>query len=330
MQISIKPIFTQNIYGTASKQSSNGCNQFCSFESSPNKDCFIKSSNNKSAVAFGNYSMRDEVNEYELNPESRNPLNKDSYKIALQNVDIPIRTVDEYKVIIERIKNSKMMNGNSYYNFNSDLNSGYKNINETELGLLSYVGGYDVSNDINKFLSGRFPDLRRIKIRVDNGLETNCLDRYTPENYGVMEDLVRALDYSLDKVDEEFGIYDGIVYRSGYMDSGCGQYYSTSTDPNVAAKIGNFDYSVIRTKSGHKIVDFQRKMESEFANTESEILLDRKSKYRELSIEECDKELLNARETLADSLFKAREDSLYLSKFNREQLRNLIKVYEEI
>lgn len=181
-------------------------------------------------------------------------------------------------------------------------------------------------------------DLDKLKQKYNAGEHKHDIDLKTsiycaPENYGVMEDIVRALDYSLKKLDEKFGKYKGIVYRQGYMDTGSGQYFSTSSNPKtVAQRIDSYstEYSVIRTKSGHKIVDFQKEMGSRFAHTESEILLDRKCKYRLVPIEEYDEELLKARERMANNLFKYKDNRECLAKYTREQFLEMIKVYDEI
>ena len=121
------------------------------------------------------------------------------------------------------------------------------------------------------------------------------------------------------------------------------QYFSTTKDLDVISETYRdftaFDpsvgYSVIRVKDGHKIYRFQEKMGSNFAENEKEVLLPRKAKFKKLTLEEMDEELLTARENMAKNLFYG-ADKIISGKvkipmfFTKEQLLNLVDVYEEI
>ena len=255
--------------------------------------------------------------------ELKNLSTKVSEKSLTKNKLSPISTKDEYLEIMERLKNAKDSTGNSFWRYEEDLKF-YPNANEIEQGLLPYCGHRDRSAVINSYLSGR----------GNCGIEES-----------VLEDAVRSLDYSLNALDKEYGKYSGIVYRQGFMGENTGQFFSTSTSSTAAARHNNGwsdpeevayrTYSVIKTKGAHKLYDFQAKIKDVFAGKEQEILLPREAKYREISIEECSDDLLKAREEFASHLFNDAYKLFNGSKskvrgYTKEDLLNLVKVYEEI
>lgn len=199
----------------------------------------------------------------------------------------PIETVEEYKSIMERIKNSSLGK-----NIKEDLATDYKDIDILEEGLLPYCGNRaDIHGEINRYLSGRA------------GVE----------NEPLMQDVIRTLDFSLKNLDKNFGKYDGFVFRQGVMKSGEGQFWSTAQNPAGAGNFGKAwnspeeildrEYSVIRTKSGHRISDFQKTYKNKFI-AEDEILLARDKDYRLIPEEEYTTEMLEAREKMLNNLFQ--------------------------
>ena len=180
----------------------------------------------------------------------------------------PIKTDGEYLDVINRLADSKTLSGDLYWNLDENLKD-YPNANICEYGLLPYVGHHDKSCDINRYLSGRLS-----VTDIINNPSKHSSDYKKIPTEQTLRNMVRALDYSLDKIDSEFGKYEGIVYRNGFMGMNEGQYFSTSKNPTLIDKM-DFDsgeilgeYSVIRTKSGHKIFDFQKKMDDTFAEEE--------------------------------------------------------------
>lgn len=232
----------------------------------------------------------------------------------------PIKSKEEYLEALERIKNAKTETGERLWQYEEDLKH-YPNATEIEQGLLPYCGHRDISDKINKYLSGRI------------------------EPTAEMQDVVRVLDYSLKELNKEFGEFEGIVYRQGFMGEKTGQYLSTSKNPLCAARLsdGWFDpydvkyrtYSVIKTKGGHDLSAFQSKMKDGYCNKEQEILLPHEAQYREVPINECSEDLLKAREDLASKLFRDAHKVFDGGKseikgYTKEDLLDLVKIYEEV
>lgn len=178
-----------------------------------------------------------------------------------------IKSLDEYIQTMNRIYNYKIAGEKPLFSKMENL-SGYKKAKKEEEGLLLYAGDMDLSDDINRFLSGR---------------------NMTEMTSAQARNVVRALDYSLKKLDERYGRYSGIVYRQGFFPINQKQYISTTTDPVIAATLRggiyydkNMEFSIINLKNGHKIRDFQRRVGSDFAEEEEEILAPRTNSYREI------------------------------------------------
>lgn len=174
----------------------------------------------------------------------------------------------EYVNILGKICDYKGIDGNPVFNFEYNL-SKYPKIKKEQKGLLLYAGCGDLSDEMNRFLSKR--ELKKL----------------TPTQ---AKDVISALDYSLNKLDEKFGKYSGIVYRQGFFQPNSKQYISTTTDPVIAATLRggicmnkNLEFSLLKVKNGHKINEFQRKMGSDYAEDEEEILLSGTSKLREIT-----------------------------------------------
>jgi len=221
------------------------------------------------------------VNQYNTKTQQLKKQNVCNYKTNYNNCcnfsfcgipvisqkDIPIKSFDEYKKVLDRIYKYKDSRGCLIFDPTHNFNM-YPNIKKEEEGLLLYAGEVDLSNDINRFLSGR---------------KTKYIGS------SMAEDIVRVLDYSLDKLDKNFGTYKGIVYRQGFFVPNSGQYISTTTEPEIAASIfggicisKNLDFYIIQSKTAHKMNAFQRKMNSDFAEDEEEIIISRKAKLEEV------------------------------------------------
>ena len=218
----------------------------------------------------------------------------------------PITGKREYKFLLDKIKNERTLFLDLPY-WSSYVNERkYKDIPEELMGLTIYAGFGDKSDDINKYLSGR---INYEKQREDAIIE--CMNKSVPiigaaipKHKSTYPDMVRVLDYSLENLDAEYGKYSGIVYRTGYMDCNTPQFFSSSISAEIVTKLNSNSnqYSIIRTKSGHKIADFQKAFDVSFAENEQEILLDRKAKYRIVPPDEYDEELLAAKNKLENLL----------------------------
>lgn len=249
-----------------------------------------------------------------------------------KDINVPIRDDEEYDEVMQRVYSALTENGNIMWipkDYRSVI-SAYKDASDIEMGLVTYCGACDCSEIINMYLSGRLND-EEIR-KAYRGL--------LPQDMDSCVDVVRALDYSLKHLDEEFGTYNGIVYRRGYMKPGNGQFYSTSKNPalvqykNMDSKRFNPSegYSVIRVKDAHKIYKFQEKMCDEFANTEEEVLIGRDADAN-LVTNDLDDELSAAREELAKHLFIGADEimnGVRNTPYTRDQLLSFIDVYDAI
>ncbi len=180
--------------------------------------------------------------------------------------------------------------------------TGYNNIPQKLRGIIPYAGLMDKSNIINQFLSGRNTDENYIYATMTFPVEKTKI-----------KNMIRVLDYSLNKLDEEYGKYDGIVYRTGIINPASPQYYSTSGTQegaifhNCSALPDKQDYNIIYTKSGHKIYEFQKQSKSllsEIFSIESEVLLDRKSGFKQIPNNELTPDMLAVRKSFLDKILK--------------------------
>ena len=245
--------------------------------------------------------------------------------------DIPIKSEGEYNEVIKRITKAKRANGNNLWNEDA-VRTYYSNVSNKELGLLPYCGENDVSANINLYLSGRLNNPEVFE---------QWKSALLPET--VITDVIRALDYSLGNLDSEFGKYKGVVYRQGFMGENSGQFFSTSKNPSIAGQMNNnwlfFNpdrgFSVIRVKDGHNIFEFQKKMGTEFAEKEEEILIPRKSRFRLVKDNEMDEELTNGKNNLAGKMFFGADmlingEIKECNGYTKKDLLNIIKVFDEI
>ena len=236
----------------------------------------------------------------------------------------PIKTSEEYSKLLEKIKSIKAINGERFWEYDSEPLC-YKGVNSEYIGLLPYCDGQDVSYYINRYLGGILP------------FDLKC--RASEEN---ICDLIRALDYSLARLDEEFGGYNGIVYRSGFFSPNSKQYASTSINPKFAAEVGGVfvmssEYSVILAKNAHKIYDFQKMAKSPYAQKEKEILIGKNeiSLYKQVLPEQHDKRIIRAIDKFATCIYNhsmySPVNKLFPNRqiFSKDTIMKKIKVYSQ-
>ncbi len=186
----------------------------------------------------------------------------------------PISSKEEYDNVLKDVLSYKVLSEDKM-RLTPFINiCGYEKIAPDLKGLIAYCGSDDKSDVINSWLSGRkIPD----NITLDDTQLAN---------------VIRVMDYSLNKLDEKFGRYKGVVYRCGFFNPITDkQFYSTAATSINAVKHSNKylpsednPYSIIRVKNGHNIYEFQKNTDSffarKFAQTEKEILIDKQSKFR--------------------------------------------------
>lgn len=237
----------------------------------------------------------------------------------------PIQSAFDYLNVLEDVYNSKILCGEPFWRKKSDF-AVCDHIPVKYVGLLPYCGVNDVSWDINSYLSGR------IDYSKPESLDTK---KYIPTHDSI-KSVVRVLDYSLNELDKDYGKYKGLVFRKGYMAEHSGQFISSSTNPGIAANFNGYndktDYSIIETKSGHKIYEFQKLIHNAYETREKEVLLPRKSKYELISPECYDKKITDAVNIFALELSVAsKSKDAYTSKpLSYESAVKKIKVYKEI
>ena len=234
---------------------------------------------------------------------------------------LPITDKIEYDNIIKRLLYSRTAKGHRFWSIDAD-NRSYKDIKAEYKGLLPYCGSDDVSFYLNGYLGGRLD---------------KCGEFIPTEKTAC--DFIRVFDYSLKQLDKDFGTYSGYVYRKGYFSTKSGQYASTSESPALAAAFQGFDadaqYSVIKVNDAHKICDFQKSMNSQYADEEREILIDRTMKRRFVPPSEYSDSLYKIKECFArhlvcESKIAAGYDATGENILSFEQAMKKIKVYEQV
>lgn len=169
-----------------------------------------------------------------------------------------ITSEKEYDEALNRLKNSQ-----TWWHSWSNIR-----LNKYEEGLMPYIGESDISRHINGFMrDGHVAD-------------------YTKLTSELLTDYVRVMDYALEKVDEVYGKYEGIVYRYGRFDTNPQNFISSARKPNGAAKFADERHSykhpfrVIYTKNGHKVEEIQKKVgTNQVYIEETEIILNPDSHY---------------------------------------------------
>jgi len=216
----------------------------------------------------------------------------------------PVETFEEYRNLLNEILEYEVPDSVSYLTeFIST--KGYEKVPIELLGLVSYCGCSDKSDEINRWLSGR------------PSTQSTLPDEK-------MANIVRALDYSLKKLDERYSKYEGIAYRIGFFNPNTDkQFYSSSLSHKFANKhliypqdTGNNNiFSIIKVKNGHKIYKFQQdansKISKRFAKSEEEILIDRKSKFKLIPKEKYTEEDIELIRGICEKLPKNIEDYVW-------------------
>lgn len=256
---------------------------------------------------------------------------KDSFEITRENL-LPKNEV-EYKQLLRELKNFvhpehvEQTNGKSLFEYNKPY---YPNVPEKYMGLIPYCGLCDISSDINRYLSGR-----KLNYLTNSQAQKFC----------------KVLNYSLQFLDKEFGLYSGKVYRAGYFNpKNSRQFFSAtksleSSDTVLAVRVNEDkpELSIIKTNNGHKIYKFQEKycenpmMRFEFID-EKEILLNGSRKYFDLSSAIKNKSnffnrtLQNLHDDmkLISSLMEEFGQMYNLSGFDYSKIFDSIKVWREL
>ena len=231
------------------------------------------------------------------------PINKIANKIIAEAKGLkpdrhgitPISCDGEYFEELEELRWFRLRNRyekNSHFNTASPVidNDYTKNIPRKMLFVPAYTGNGAGGNiiefykDINKFLAQKngecIPVIKNIPEHGD--IETLLKDYLVNFDSETVKRFIRCLDYSLKELDKEFGKFEGLVYRNGKFSADGGQYYSASRNPSMIYVGDKSEFHIIKTKNGHKIVDFKEKYFDDLV-AEEEILLSRDGKYREIT-----------------------------------------------
>lgn len=193
-------------------------------------------------------------------------------------------------------------------------------------GVLAYTGvsgnpnghyaKYELYRDLNRYLQ-KNQDV--VMPKVEDGvtlfrkeseeiLENNLVNVTSEE----AKDFIRCIDYSLKEVDKEFGRYEGLVYRNGRFSSDGGQYWSTSRKNDLHLFDDVQEYHVIKTNSGHKISEFEKKYHNVHPN-ENEILLSRGGKYKEVTGSQYEEERVKLAQDRYE-YYKKLDEEFFISK----------------
>ena len=233
----------------------------------------------------------------------------------------PIETKSEYSTLLNEIMGYKTTENTQYLTM-----TGYQDIDADLFGLVPYCGENDKSNHINMWLTGR-QNKRRHLLEDDK-----------------MSKIVRVLDYSLKALDKKTGKYKGIVYRKGFFNPITDkQYYSSSTVPKGAIlhsgntlPAANNPYSIIKLKNGHNIYEFQKQTNSKisniYADSEREILIDRKSKFKLITPDQYSDNDKRLKKQFIFNFITASLNPEQTKKFYKEydNLSDYVQIWEEI
>ncbi len=251
-----------------------------------------------------------------LKPET---IQKQEVSRERQSYLKPVESQEEYGGLINELFNPADSSDDGSACF-YDLYE-YKSADRDLLGLVPYCGSDDISDDINMWLSGR-----------------NNLYPVTDDNS--MIKIIRLLDYSLKKLDEKFGRYEGIVYRKGFFNPVTDkQFYSSSSVPEYPIcheerifPSETMPYSIIKVKNGHNVYEFQKYADNRFASIvgelEKEILIDRKSKFRIIPENKYSEEDKKLKQNLISQIILYSGNNI--PKEEQENLSKNIHLWEEI
>ena len=233
--------------------------------------------------------------------------------------------------------------------FHTGTGSTYYVPNKME-GLLAYVGVcsdgnghfrmYELYNDLNRFLSKK-ADIKMEQVPTDTLLYSSegkklLEDHLVNINSEEAKDLIRCVDFSLKELDKKYGKFEGIVYRNGHFSSDGGQYWSTSFGSDLHCVGEDSAYHVIKTKNGHKIDRFNMDYYNGMHEREREVLLQRGSKYREVTGFQYEEQRRNMAKDRYE-YFKSLDEEFYTSKgqppkynYSFEDILAKTHVWEEI
>lgn len=191
------------------------------------------------------------------------------------------------------------------------------------MGVIPYCGYESSSKRINKYLLG-------IERKADEETEQKKAD------------YISALNYSLEKIDEKYGKFEGYTYRRGHFSPNTNRYYATGQSVVADSYIYNVidnglypdkihHYNVIKLKNGHKVNkmlnEYSHSHLKELASQEDEIIIDAKSKFRYVNPSEySDKE-----QNICDEYFN-KIKTYQKSNYSDEELNKKIRIHlwEEI
>ena len=249
-------------------------------------------------------------------------------------INTPIADEKEYKTLLAKLKHTITHNGNYAYFTENDMEK-YGKVDLFEHGLIPYCGQDDCHSLINAYLGSRLTKL-----------EQEVWKLQMPYDLDTIPDVIRLLEYSLNRLDNKYGKYKGIVYRNGYFNPLTDkQFYSTSTESINAVRHGNNylpaednQYSIILLKNGHNINEFQKSADSfiarKYAETENEILIDRHSVFRLLPEYKYSEEIKRLQAVLLAQALKKDDDinenDIRKALKNHSDLLKYISVREEI
>ena len=253
---------------------------------------------------------------------------------------VPLESEEEYTTTLERLKQIYKRdrdNSGRIYDTRSGGNTrdfilGFDETRDCPnklQGLIPYCGINDISRDINVYLNNERNGLCKV-LKEKSYVYTHDLDvtQLIDIDPTMAKDYIRCLDYSLAELDQLFGKYEGLVYRGGLFNPHGHQFYSTSdrccrTQINCQRGQENLQFHIIKTKNGHKILEFQKRYgKQHFAENESEVLLPRDTEYRDIT---------NTGQFEAEKQEMAKK--LYqdlCEKYTLKEILSKIKIWEEI
>ena len=280
---------------------------------------------------YNNNYLKPQKEEISLGDNSSlKPLSLLKHEIVAnrQKMLAPIKTEEEYDELLTEILGYKAPPSPNGLREPVIQRWDYENSDKCLKGLIAYSGGWDLSNMINCWLTGR---------TFQNNLNLNDEQ---------IANIIRCMDYSLEKLDDIYGTYKGIVYRKGFFNPATDkQFYSTSEEAIKAVRhSGNHipssdnPYSIIKVKKGHDIQAFQLNANSflsrKFAQTEKEILLDRHSEFRKIPESEYSEEDKKLVEMLLAQAIRKTDDindrDINNVLMHNQDLLKYISIWEEL
>lgn len=184
----------------------------------------------------------------------------------------------------------------------------YPNIAKEFEGIIPYAG-FDKGfhHVINRIISG-------LPIKYSRLVPTNIAD------------FIKCLEYSLLELDKKCGLHNGIVYRVGFFNPACRQYYSASTSTDLCEFFRpDSVLNIIKVKNGHKIYDFQKKFLSRgIHDQEKEVLMSPKSSFREL------KKRNDYNTEIMDFAREYKNTIMYMTNLSKRKASSLLNEYQQV